>query len=245
MWYPTETIEIRLILSSRWNEQWQPIKKVTIKKECRSQRGYQQMLVLSNLRLLDTREKEGEAKWLAGALKRKWHLLPSAKKREEMLVIGRGSWQTDPKPITPGEEDKNISWTWGTQVLQASVKNSIKSISPWKKKDSPVEPRRKIKVTLGLFLLYTQILYTTLSLSLSIWRNERIEKKDIYVLDCSIHYTYSTLWKCISLYSKEFMYFYVTTLVEVVLCSSAMNLLRHISFSASIRLMLSCLKLSY
>ena len=28
-WYPTETIEIRLILSSRWNEQWQPVKKVT------------------------------------------------------------------------------------------------------------------------------------------------------------------------------------------------------------------------
>ena len=58
-WYPTETIEIRLILSSRWNEQWQPVKKVTVKKECRSQRGYQQVLVLSNLRSPDTgSEKE-------------------------------------------------------------------------------------------------------------------------------------------------------------------------------------------
>ena len=97
-WYPTETIEIRLTLSSRWNEQWQPVKKVTVKKERRSQRGYQLMLVLSNLRSLDTgREKEREAKWLAGALKRKWHPSPRRrKKREEMLVIGRGSWQTDP-----------------------------------------------------------------------------------------------------------------------------------------------------
>ena len=53
-WYPMETIEIRLILSSRWNEQWQPVKKVTVKKECRSQRRYQQVLVLSNLRSPDT-----------------------------------------------------------------------------------------------------------------------------------------------------------------------------------------------
>ena len=58
-----ETIEIRLILSSRWNEQWQPIKNVTVKKECKSQRGYQQVLVLRNLRSPDTRrEKKVEAK---------------------------------------------------------------------------------------------------------------------------------------------------------------------------------------
>ena len=50
-------------LSSCWNELWQPVKKVTVKKECRSQRGYQQVLVLSNLRSPDTRnEKEREAK---------------------------------------------------------------------------------------------------------------------------------------------------------------------------------------
>ena len=90
-WYPTETIEIRLILSSRWNEQWQPVKKVTVKKECRSQRGYLQMLVLNNLRSPDTRGKEGEAKWLAGTLKRKWHPSPRRrKKREEMLVVWAG-----------------------------------------------------------------------------------------------------------------------------------------------------------
>ena len=37
--------------------------KVTVKKECRSQRGYQQVLVLSNLRSPDTgREEKREAK---------------------------------------------------------------------------------------------------------------------------------------------------------------------------------------
>ena len=55
-------IEIRLILSSRWNEQWLPVKKVTVKKECRSQRGYQQVLVLSNLRSPDTKGEKREAK---------------------------------------------------------------------------------------------------------------------------------------------------------------------------------------
>ena len=52
------------------------------------------------------------------------------KKREEKAVIGKGLVADRPIAITPGEEDKNISWTRGTQVLQASVKNSIKSISP-------------------------------------------------------------------------------------------------------------------
>ena len=96
-WYPTETIEIRLILSSRRNEQWQTVKD-TVKKECRSQRGYQQMLVLSNLRSPDTgREKEREAKWLAGTLKRKWHLLPVGEKKNEkknQLLEGARGRQT-------------------------------------------------------------------------------------------------------------------------------------------------------
>ena len=144
-WYPTVTIEIRLILSSRRNEQWQTVKD-TAKKECRSQRGYQQMLVLSNLRSLDTgREKEREAKWLAGTLKRKWPLHPVGEKTSRKISYRKGLVVDRPIAITPGEEDKNISWTRGNQVPQASVKSSIKSISPWKKKDSPVEPRRKIR----------------------------------------------------------------------------------------------------
>ena len=67
--------------------------RVTVKKECRSQRGYQQMLVLSNLRSPDTRGKEGEAKWLAGTLKRKWHLLPVGEKNDkksQLLERARG-----------------------------------------------------------------------------------------------------------------------------------------------------------
>ena len=100
--------------NEQWNEQWQPVKKVTVKKECRSQRGYQQMLVLSNLRCPGHRKGEGGRSQMIG-WGPKTEVAPSPrwrKKREEMLVIGRGSWQTDPKQITPGEEDKNISETY-------------------------------------------------------------------------------------------------------------------------------------
>ena len=49
------------------------------------------MLVLSNLRSPDTREKEGEAEWLAGALKRKWHLLPVGEKNEKKVQLLEGA----------------------------------------------------------------------------------------------------------------------------------------------------------
>ena len=53
-------------INTFWNEQWKPVKKVTVKRECGSQRGYQQVLVLSNLRSPDTgrggREKPND--WL-------------------------------------------------------------------------------------------------------------------------------------------------------------------------------------
>ena len=45
--------------------------------------------------------------------------------------------------------------------------------------------------------------------------------------------------------SKRFMYFNVTTWSKLLFVASATNLLLHASFSASVRLMLSCLKLSY
>ena len=141
--YGDDRNKINTILPLEWTVASR--QRVTVKKECRSQRGYQQMLVLSNLRSPDTRGKEGEAKWLAGTLKRKWHFSPSAKKTRRKGSYWKGLVADRPIAITPGEEDKNISRTRGTQVLQASVKNSIKSISPWKKKDSPVEPRRKIR----------------------------------------------------------------------------------------------------
>ena len=45
--------------------------------------------------------------------------------------------------------------------------------------------------------------------------------------------------------SKRLIYFNVPTWSKLLFVASATNLLCHISFSASIRLMLSCLKLSY
>ena len=108
---------------------------------------------------------------------------PSAKKTRRNVSYWKGLVADRPIAKYSGwRRQKKYLRTRGTQVLQASIKNSIKSISLWKK-DSPVEPRRKIRwVTLGPFLLYTQTLYTTLSLSLSLnlKENERTEKKDIY-----------------------------------------------------------------
>ena len=45
--------------------------------------------------------------------------------------------------------------------------------------------------------------------------------------------------------SKRFMYFNVTTWSKLLFALSFTSLLCHISFPASVRLMLSCLKLSY
>ena len=59
--------------------------------------------------------------------------------------------------------------------------------------------------------LYPNFIYH--SLSLSIWRKTKEQKrrKTVMSMDCSIHYIYLTPWKCIALYSKGLMYFYVTT----------------------------------
>ncbi len=63
------------------------------------------------------REKPND--WL-GTLKRKWEI--------RKLVVGQGSWRTEPKPSTTGRrKQKNISDT-KEPFLQASTKNSIKSI---------------------------------------------------------------------------------------------------------------------
>ena len=64
----------------------------------------------------------------------KTEVAPSSRQRKnekKKLVVGQGSLRVDEqKPVLRVEEDKKISRTRGTQVLQASVKNSIKSISP-------------------------------------------------------------------------------------------------------------------
>ena len=45
--------------------------------------------------------------------------------------------------------------------------------------------------------------------------------------------------------SKRLIYFNVPMCLKLLFAASATNLLFYVSFSASIRLMLSCLKLSY
>ena len=61
----------------------------------------------------------------------KTEVAPSSRQRKKIikkLVVGLGSWRTEPKPSTLGKEDeKNIL---KEPFLQASTKNSIKSISP-------------------------------------------------------------------------------------------------------------------
>ena len=97
-----------------------------------------------------------------------------------------------------------------------------------------MEPRRKKKISnFGTFLLYTQILYT--SLSLSLLEEKQKSRKGIYIRGLSNYYMF---WHFESVYncSKGIIYFYVTT---------GSMLLLHAFFSASIRLMLSCLELSY
>ena len=114
----------------------------------------QQMFVLSNRTWVTSsspkksadleggREKPND--WL-GPQNGSGDSFPSAEIESKKVSYWKGLVADRPIAITPGDEDKNISWTRGTQVLQTSVKDSIKSISPWKKKDSPVEPRRKIR----------------------------------------------------------------------------------------------------
>ena len=101
--------------------------------------------------------------------------------------------------------------------------------------------------------LYPNFIYLSLSLSLSLslflsqFEGKRKNRKEErHLCPWTVQFIiYLTLWKCISLYSKGFMYFYVTTWSKLFFAVSSTNLLPHASFSASIRLMLSCLELSY
>ena len=92
---------------------------------------------------------------------------------------------------------------------------------------------------------HTYILYI-LSLSLSIWRKtkEKKRRKTFMFMDCSF-IIYLTLWRCISMCSKRFMYFNVPTWSKLFFAVLLRICYFHVSFPASIRLMLSCLKLSY
>ena len=120
----------------------------------------------------------------------------------------------------------------GPQVLQASVKkNRTKAISPWKKKKfSSGTPSKKNKISnFGAIFLYTQILYTTLSLSQ--FEERQKSRKDIYIRGLSIYYMF---WHFESIYncSKGIDVFLCYHVVYVVLCRSTTNLLlSHFLFS--------------
>ena len=77
-------------------------------------------------------------------------------------------------------KDKRLTETRRTPSPSSQyTKNRTKSISPWKKKNSPVEPRQKNKISnFGTFFLYTQILFTTLSLS--IWKRIKARKRHLH-----------------------------------------------------------------
>ena len=78
----------------------------------------------------DTGRKKVEAKRLAGTLKRKFGLPPSAEIEKEKVSCWTGFVADGTKASTPGRRRQKISRTRRSQVLQASIKNSIKSISP-------------------------------------------------------------------------------------------------------------------
>ena len=99
----------------------------------------QQMFVLSNWTWVTSSSpkksadqeggREKPSDWL-GPQNGSGDSFPSAEIDNKKVSYWKGLVADRPIAITPGEEDKNISWTRGTQVLQASIKNSIKSISP-------------------------------------------------------------------------------------------------------------------
>ena len=146
---------------------------MTVRRECGSRRCSH----LSDLGSPDIgRGKKKEAKWLAGTPNGSGVPFPSGVVRE-FLSKSRGRRTI---AILLRAKDKRLTETRRTpKSFKPVLKNSTKSISPWKKKNSPVEARQKNKISnFGTFFLYTQILFTTLSLS--IWKRIKARKRHLY-----------------------------------------------------------------
>ena len=130
-------------------------------------------------------------------------------------------------------KDKRLTETRGTpksfkpvlKTEQSLLARERRKILQW----NPVE--NKIS-NFGTFFLYTQISFTTLSLP--IWKRIKAKKRHSYSWTIQLYVL--TLWTYIYNRSKEPMYFHFTMWSM---------LLFHAFLSASIRLMLSCLELSY
>ena len=106
---------------------------MTVKKECGSQwrPDVCTWVTSSSPKKLPDQGEEGRSQTIGWDPKTE--VAPSSRQRKKeirKLVVGQDSWRTEPKTSTPGRRrQKNISDT-KEPFLQASTKNSIKSISP-------------------------------------------------------------------------------------------------------------------
>ena len=119
------------------------------------------------------------------------------------------------------------------ESLKPALKTVQSLLAREKRKILQWNPVKKMISNFGTFFLYTQILFTTLSLNL---KKDKSQEKTFIFMDYPIIY----LWHFDHIYvynrSKELMYFHFTMWSM---------LLFHAFLSASIRLTLSCLELSY
>ena len=123
--------------------------------------------------------KEREAKWLAGTPKRKWGSLPlsgSKAQKRQFLSKSRGRRTI---AILLRAKDKKTNWDTKDPKSFKPVLKTVQSLLARERRKvllwNPVE--NKIS-NFGTFLLYTQILFTTLSLS--IWRRIKAKKSHLY-----------------------------------------------------------------
>ena len=151
-----------------------------------------------------------------------------------MLVFEQGSWQTDHSHFTPGWRQK-INWDMERHEFLKPVLKTEQSLLARKRRTilqwNPVE--NKISNFGDIFPLYSNFVYHSLSLNS---KKDKSQEKTFIFMDCPLIcfdtlnvYIYITV-------VKEFMYFHFTMWSMLLL---------HAFLSASIRLMLSCLELSY
>ena len=172
--------------------------KVTVRRECGSRRCSH----LSDLGSPDI--GRGKRKWsqmIGGDPKRKWGSLPlsgSKYKKERFLSKSRGRRTI---AILLRAKDKRLTETWRTpKSVKPVLKTEQSLLAREKKKNSPVEPRQKNKISnFGTFFLYTQILFTTLSLS--IWKRIKAKKRHLYSWTILL-YIFDTL--------NVYIYIYIT-----------------------------------
>ena len=176
-------------------------------------------------------ERENEAKWLAGTPNGSGVPFPSAEVNTKKGSKSRGRRTI---AILLRAKDKRLRHEGLQNPFKPVLKTEQSLLAREKKKNSPVEPRQKNKISnFGTFFpLHPNFVYH----SLSIWKRIKAKKRHFLFVD----YPIICFWHFESIYiynrSKEPMYFHFTMWSM---------LLFHAFLSASIRLTLSCLELSY